>query len=79
MRRKNTIFVNMANNITNTYELAKKVFECLSLKEDTVINVSGSNVRIFRKHLSEMIKRKKSNCRFATRRIGDDLKIIRIQ
>jgi hypothetical protein len=79
MRNKLPKFVGMANNISNTYEQAKNIFEQLGLKEDTVINVSGSNVRIFRKHLSEMIKRKKSDCRYATRKIGESLKVIRIQ
>ena len=69
----------MANNATNTYQQAKHIFETLGLKEDVTLDVPIENVSIFRKHLSEMIKRKKSSNKYATRALENTVKIIRIQ
>jgi hypothetical protein len=60
MRNNKTNFVVMASNISNTYQLAKQIFETLALKEDIVIQLEYKDLPLFRKHLSEMIKRKKS-------------------
>ena len=79
MRKNNTIFVSMSNNTTNTYSIAKHIFETLGLKEDTTAPVHPDNLKVFRKHLSEMIKRQKSNNKYATRLVGDRVMVIRIQ
>lgn len=79
MRKNNTIFVGMSNNTTNTYSIAKHIFETLGLKEDTIVSVPLDNLKTFRKHLSEMIRRQKSNHKYATRLVGDKVMIIRIQ
>lgn len=68
----------MATDITGTYQLAKDVFNTLSLHEFTTIEVN--NKAIFRKHLVEMQKRQKSYKRFATRNIDkNSVKITRIE
>lgn len=69
----------MSQNKTNTYQLAKEVFDTLGLKEDSLLDVSSDNLRIFRKHLSEMIKRKESTNKYATRVFGKKVIVIRIQ
>jgi hypothetical protein len=79
MRKNNTIFVGMSTNTTNTYSIAKHIFDTLGLKEDTIVPVPPANLKIFRKHLSEMIRRQKSNNKYATRLAGDSVKVIRIQ
>ena len=79
MRKNNTTFVGMSTNTTNTYGIAKQIFETLGLKEDTIAPVHPDNLKTFRKHLSEMIKRQKSNNKYATRLVGDKVMIIRIQ
>ena len=79
MRNKNTIFVFMGHDTTNTYQQAKTIFNTLGLKEDTFLNIEEDNIKLFRKHLSEMIKRQRSGNRYATRLIDDKVKIVRIQ
>lgn len=79
MRKKNPIFVPMAYDKSNTYQQAKNVFNTLGLKEDTNLSISKNDIKIFRKHLSEMIKRQQSANRYATRSAGDSVKVIRIQ
>ena len=79
MRKNNTIFVGMAQDKTQTYQLAKNVFVTLGLKEDTLLDIKREDVRIFRKHLSEMIKRQQSNNKYATRLVSNKVKVIRIQ
>lgn len=79
MRKKNTIFAIMAEDISNTYQQAKTIFNTLGLKEDILLAIEQSNIKLFRKHLSEMIKRQQSGNRYATRLIGDKVKIVRIQ
>lgn len=72
----------MAQNITNTYQIAKDVFDTLGLKEDMLVHIPSESVSIFRKHLSEMIKRKQSSNKYATRLVGsrgNSLKVIRIE
>jgi len=69
----------MATDLTGTYQQAKDVFNNAGLKDDVIISIDYGNVKIFRKHLSELIKRSGSNKRFTTRIIdNDNLKIIRI-
>lgn len=68
----------MAHNLTNTYQQAKQIFETLGLKEDTMLDIPIENISIFRKHLSEMIKRKKSSNKYATRIMGSSVKVVRI-
>ena len=79
MRNKTTIFAIMAQDISNTYQQAKTIFNTLGLKEDILLAIEESNIKLFRKHLSEMIKRQQSGNRYATRLIGDKVKIVRIQ
>lgn len=69
----------MATNTTNTYQIAKIVFDTLGLKDDVFVDIPQKNLPIFRKHLSEMIKRKNSSSKYATRIIGKKVKVIRIQ
>lgn len=79
MRKNNTIFVDMAYDTTNTYQQAKTIFNSLGLKEDTELDIPETDIKIFRKHLSEMIKRQQSGNRYATRFVGNRVKVIRIQ
>jgi hypothetical protein len=79
MRKNITIFVNMAHNKTETYQKAKNVFTTLGLKEDVYLDIRQDDIKIFRKHLSEMIKRQQSANKYATRLINDRVKVIRIQ
>ena len=69
----------MAQNVTNTYQIAKLVFDTLGLKEDMILDIDVEKLPIFRKHLSEMIKRQQSSVKYATRVIGDKVKVFRIQ
>ena len=70
--------MNMANDITGTYQQAKHVFNDLSLLDNITIEVN--NKATFRKHLVEMQKRKQSTKRFATRNINKNrVKITRIE
>lgn len=81
MRINNTIFVGiMAHNQTNTYQVAKTIFQTLGLKEDTYIQIPKEDIKLFRKHLSEMIKRQQSSNKYATRDAGSSgVKVIRIE
>lgn len=79
MRKKNPTFVPMAYDKSNTYQLAKNVFNTLGLKEDLNLSIPKNDVKLFRKHLSEMIKRQESGNRYATRSTGDLVKVVRIQ
>jgi len=80
MRNNKTNFVVMASNVSNTYQIAKQIFETLELKEDIVIHIDYKDLPLFRKHLSEMIKRKKSTVKFASRQQYDgSIKVIRIE
>lgn len=69
----------MAQNITNTYQIAKLVFDTLGHKEDMILDIQAENLPLFRKHLSEMIKRQNSSFKYATRLIGNKVKVFRIQ
>jgi hypothetical protein len=69
----------MAQNTTNTYQIAKVVFDTLGLKEDMILDIDVEKLPIFRKHLSEMIKRQQSSFKYATRIIGNKVKVFRIQ
>ena len=69
----------MSKNTTNTYQSAKEVFDTLGFKEQITIDISERHIPIFRKHLAEMVKRKGSQNRYATRALGSSLMIIRIQ
>ena len=59
-------------NATDTYSQAKQVFDTLGVKEEVVLPIPKENIRLFRKHLSEMIKRRQSTNRYATRVMKDD-------
>jgi hypothetical protein len=59
-------------NATDTYSQAKQVFDTLGVKEEIVLPIQRDNIRLFRKHLSEMIKRRQSTNRYATRVVNDD-------
>lgn len=68
----------MASNITNTYQQAKEIFNSISLFDTTIIKVK--NASIFRKHLSEMIKRQKSDKKFTSTLLDkNQLEVIRIK
>jgi hypothetical protein len=71
----------MAANKTYTYQLAKDIFNTASLKEDNYLSIYPEHISIFRKHLSELIKRKQSNARFTSRYLLDknQLLVIRIK
>jgi DNA primase catalytic subunit len=69
----------MATDKTQTYGKAKMVFTTLGLKEDLFIDMDVDDLPTFRKHLSEMIKRQKSNNLYATRISGKGIKVVRIQ
>jgi hypothetical protein len=69
----------MAQNVTNTYQIAKLVFDTLGLKEDMILEIDVEKLPTFRKHLSEMIKRQQSSVKYATRTMGDKVKVFRIQ
>lgn len=81
MRINNTTFVGiMAHNQSNTYQSAKIIFQTLGLKEDTYISIPKEDIKLFRKHLSEMIKRQQSSNKYATRDAGaSGIKVIRIE
>jgi len=69
----------MATNQTYTYQQAKDVLNSAILKEDIVLNIDSKHVNIFRKHLSELIKRQQSSKRFTSRLLkNNQLKVIRI-
>jgi hypothetical protein len=70
----------MAKDSTGTYQQAKSVLDGARLKQDIVIDIPEQDVKIFRKHLSELIKRRKINTRFASRILNkNQLKVIRIE
>lgn len=70
----------MAANETGTYQQAKEVLNSAILKDDIVINIPANDVKIFRKHLSELIKRQQSGKRFTSRLLNNNqLKVIRIE
>ena len=79
MRKNITNFVDMAQDKTATYQLAKNVFTTLGLKDDVFLDINQGDVKIFRKHLSEMIKRQQSPNKYATRLMNNRVKVIRIQ
>jgi hypothetical protein len=62
-------------NATDTYSQAKQVFDTLGVKEEIVLPIQRDNIRLFRKHLSEMIKRRQSTNRYATRVVKDDSEV----
>lgn len=57
---------------TQTYSQAKQVFDTLGIKEEVVLPIQRDAIKLFRKHLSEMIKRRQSTNRYATRVVKDD-------
>jgi len=80
-RNNNTIiFAVMATDTTGTYQQAKHILSNAVLKDDIIINITSNDVKIFRKHLSELIKRQQSGKRFTSRLLNNNqLKIIRIE
>jgi len=70
----------MSKDETFTYQQAKYIFNTAELKQDIVLDIDCNNVATFRKHLSEMIKRKESAKRFASRLLNNNqIKVIRIE
>ncbi len=70
----------MSTDQTYTYQQAKHVFNTAQLKQDIILDIEQNNVATFRKHLSEMIKRKESYKRFASRLLNNNqIKVIRIE
>lgn len=68
----------MANNTTNTYGQAKDIFNSSDLFKTNIIEVK--NASIFRKHLSEMIKRQRSDKKFTSTLLDkNQLEVIRIK
>jgi hypothetical protein len=70
----------MAKDSTGTYQQAKSVLDGARLKQDIVIDIPEQDVKIFRKHLSELIKRQQLPYKFASRLLDNNqLMIIRIK
>ena len=70
----------MATDTTGTYQQAKYVLNSAILKDDIILNIPADDVKIFRKHLSELIKRQQSGKRFTSRLLNkNQLKVIRIE
>ena len=71
----------MSTDQTYTYQQAKHVFTTLDLFKTINIKVDSSDyTKIFRKHLSEMIKRKQSDKRFTTTSLNENqIEVIRIK
>lgn len=70
----------MARDETYTYQQAKHIFNDAELKADVIITLDHLHAAIFRKHLSEMIKRKQSTKRFTSRLLNNNqIKVIRIE
>jgi len=73
----------MSRDETYTYQQAKHVFNSLDLFKTiniTIDNTNTKSMRIFRKHLSEMIKRKQSEKRFTTTSLNkNQIEVIRIK
>ena len=57
---------------SNAYSQAKQIFDTLAIKEEIVLPIQKANIKLFRKHLSEMIKRRQSSNRYATRVVDDN-------
>ena len=75
-----TIFALMAMDKTYTYQQAKHVFNNAVLKDKIILDIEQDNFKIFRKHLSEMIKRKESTKRFSSRLLNNNqIKVYRIE
>lgn len=69
----------MSKNKTGTYQLAKDVYNSLSVNEKVFYTLDKFRSRIFRKHLSEMTKRKKTANKYVTRFDGKNIMIMRIE
>lgn len=70
----------MAADQTATYQQAKYAFNSIGLNDNEVLYIDADNYKIFRKHLSEMIKRKESSKRFASRSLNkNQIKVFRIE
>jgi len=68
----------MSTNITNTYRQAKDIFNNADLFNTIIIE--AKSIAIFRKHLSEMIKRQHSDKRFTSTLLDNNkLEVIRIK
>lgn len=65
---------------TGTYQQAKNLHDTLELNQSLIVDVLPENVRIFRKHLSDITKRNQANMgrRFVTRLINGKMFIQRI-
>ena len=57
---------------SNAYSQAKQIFDTLAIKEEIVLPIQRDSIKLFRKHLSEMIKRRQSTNRYASRVVKDD-------
>ena len=60
----------MSKDITGSYAKAKDVFLSLEFGNQEVISINDDHLKIFRKHLSEFIKRKNSDKLFYSRQLG---------
>ena len=69
----------MAQNHTNTYGDAKRIFESLEVNKNVALDIEIDHIKIFRKHLSELIKRKESSNRYATRVENGIVRVYRLQ
>lgn len=66
--------------VSNTYTQAKHIFNSAPLMDNLLIKVDPDTIRTLRKHLSEMIKRKKSTKKFTSRLLDNNkLLIVRIR
>jgi len=70
----------MAEDVTGTYKQAKGLYHSLKVNERRNIILNEYEAKILRKHLLEMVKRKKTGERYVTRHDGNkDLMIMRLQ
>jgi hypothetical protein len=55
------------------------IFETLAVNTNVAIDIDIDHVKIFRKHLSELIKRKQSSNKYATRVENGVVRVYRLQ
>lgn len=69
----------MAHNFTNTYGMAKHIYQSLELNANVDIDIEIAHIKIFRKHLSEIVRRQKSSNKYITRMENGAVRVYRFQ
>lgn len=69
----------MAQNYTNTYGVAKHIYQSLEVNNNVDIDIEIEHIKIFRKHLSEIIRRQKSSNKYITRVENGAVTVYRFQ